>query len=69
MTEEAKYDKYGTLREVLHFLMLYYGVTAKLRAKNSNDNLLIDPLTYFVKIAEQNLKESESYNNYIQRFS
>ena len=69
VTKEANYNIFATLREILHFLMLYQGVTAKLRAKNSNDNLLIDPLTYFVKIAEQILKESESYNNYIQRFS
>ena len=69
VTEEAKYNIYATLREVLHFLMLYYGVTAKKRAKNANDNRLVDPMAYFVKIAEQNLKESESYNNYDQSFS
>ena len=69
VTKEANYNIFATLREILHFLMLYQGVTAKLRAKNANDNRLIDPLAYFVEIAEKNLQKSESYNNYVQRFS
>ena len=68
VAEEAKHNIYATLNELLHFLILYYGVTQKIRHKNVNDIRLIDPLIKVVKTTEILLMYSDAYNEHCKRF-